>query len=35
MGYDREADLLYLAFGEPQKGMTYVEIDNDLILTDY
>jgi uncharacterized protein YuzE len=32
MGYDREADVLYLSFGEPQKGMTYVEIDNDLIV---
>ncbi len=32
MGYDREADVLYLSFGEPQKGMTYVEIDNNLIV---
>ncbi len=32
MGYDREADVLYLSFGEPQKGMTYVEIDNKLIV---
>lgn len=32
MGYDREADVLYLSFGEPKKGMTYVEINNNLIL---
>ena len=32
MGYDREADVLYLSFGEPQKGMTYVELDNNLIV---
>ncbi len=31
MSYDREAGVLYLSFGEPQKGMTYVEIDNKLI----
>lgn len=32
LGYDKEADVLYLSFGEPQKGMEYVEIGSDLIL---
>ncbi len=32
MGYDREADVLYLSFGEPQKGMKYLEVDNNLIV---
>ena len=32
MGYDREADVLYLSFGRPEKGMQYVEADNDVIL---
>lgn len=32
MGYDREADVLYLSCGEPQKGLTYLEVDNNLIV---
>jgi len=32
MGYDREADVLYLSLGEPQQGMTYVEIDHNLMV---
>ncbi|MDX1522102.1 MAG: DUF2283 domain-containing protein [Anaerolineae bacterium] len=32
MGYDREADVLYISFGEPQKGLTYTEIDNNVIV---
>ncbi len=32
LGYDREVDVLYLSFGEPQKGMEYVELGNYVIL---
>jgi uncharacterized protein YuzE len=31
LGYDKEVDVLYLSFGEPQKGMEYVDIAPDLI----
>jgi len=31
-GYDKEADVLYLSSGIPQKGAVYVELDNDQIL---
>jgi uncharacterized protein YuzE len=26
IGYDREADVLYLSLGEPRKGMEYREV---------
>jgi len=32
IGYDREADVLYLSLGEPRKGMEYREVDNGIIL---
>ena len=32
LGYDKEADVLYLSLGEPQKGMEYVELGNYVIL---
>jgi len=32
LGYDREADVLYLSFGEPQRGMEYTEVGNDIVL---
>jgi uncharacterized protein YuzE len=31
LGYDKEVDVLYLSFGEPQKGMEYVDIAPDLV----
>lgn len=31
-GFDKEADVLYLSIGIPQKGAMYVELDNDQIL---
>ncbi len=31
LGYDKEVDVLYLSFGEPEKGMEYVEVAPDLI----
>ena len=32
IGYDREADVLYLSLGEPRKGMEYREVGNGIIL---
>jgi uncharacterized protein YuzE len=32
IGYDREADVLYLSLGEPRKGMEYREVENGIIL---
>jgi len=32
IGYDREADVLYLSLGEPRKGMKYQEVGNGIIL---
>jgi uncharacterized protein YuzE len=32
IGYDREADVLYLSLGEPCKGMEYREVENGIIL---
>ena len=32
IGYDREADVLYLSLGEPCKGMEYREVGNGIIL---
>jgi uncharacterized protein YuzE len=32
IGYDKEADVLYLSFGVPQKGMEYVEVSSNLIV---
>ena len=32
IGYDREADVLYLSLGETRKGMEYREVDNGIIL---
>jgi uncharacterized protein YuzE len=32
LGYDREADVLYLSFGEPKKGMEYIELGDYVIL---
>lgn len=34
-GFDKEADVLYLSIGIPQKGAMYVELDNDQILRVY
>jgi uncharacterized protein YuzE len=32
IGYDREADVLYLSLGEPRKRMEYREVGNGVIL---
>ncbi|MEA3340747.1 MAG: DUF2283 domain-containing protein [Chloroflexota bacterium] len=32
IGYDQEADVLYLSLGEPRKGMEYQEVGNGIIL---
>lgn len=32
IGYDREADVLYLSLGEPRKGMEYREMGNGIVL---
>lgn len=32
IGYDREADVLYLSIGEPRKGMEYREVGDGVIL---
>ena len=31
LGYDQVVDVLYLSFGEPEKGMEYLEVTPDLI----
>lgn len=32
LGYDKEADVLYLSFGEPEKGMEYIELGSNVIV---
>jgi uncharacterized protein YuzE len=32
IGYDREADVLYLSLGKPRKGMEYREMGNGVVL---
>ena len=32
IGYDQEANVLYLSIGKPRKGMEYREVGNDIIL---
>ena len=31
-GYDKEVDVLYISLGKPQKGMQYLELNNNQIL---
>lgn len=31
-GYDKEADVLYISLGKPQKGMRYIEQDPNLVI---
>ena len=34
LGYDKEADVLYISFGAPRKGAEYVEIGDMIVRVD-